>query len=83
VEDVVPAHHDPENAIPRGQREEHEQDDVVHVLEAEPPQCEEGHALYSQEEHDAQDPAPPAAEGGGAAVLEELSVVVPVRHEKT
>jgi hypothetical protein len=80
VEDVVPADHDPEHAVPGGERQQDEQGEVVHVPGAEPPEREIDHALHAEKEEHAEDPPFPGADRCGAAVAEQLSVVVPVRH---
>ena len=54
---VVPAHHDPEDAVPGRGGEQNEQDHVVDVFEAEPPPGEIEHALHAKEREDSEGPA--------------------------
>src|SRR5713226_2944608 len=78
---VVPADHDPEDSVPRCDGQKHEQQRVVHMIQAEPPPGEVKDALQTEEEKDSYHPTLRGQHRCGATVAENLTVVGPGRHE--
>jgi len=75
VKAVVPADEHPEDAVPRRERKQDEEAEVVDVLFAEPPQAEREHALHAEEEKDAENEPFPVLHLRRAAMPENFSVV--------